>query len=159
MVVIKELVSSFVCIMSQRRPLTKKLLIDFHILSFCLSVQISKRCGMLPTSNVSCMKNYRRHHSPGRINADNMASCFLLLFLIISYFLLPFVSSSSFERFNDDFENSNSTEGFISHMSRSQLGYSASQATSPTVMSNRQNDFNDRDNSHHRTPASTKNER
>ena len=45
-------------------------------------------------------------------------------------------------------------------MSRSQLGYSASQATSPTVMSNRLNEFDEvRDYSHHRDPMSQKSER
>ena len=151
-------VSTFLCIMSQQKPLTIKF--TLHILSFRSSVKIFKHCGwVVPKTDVRCMINNRRHHSLAKINAHKMASCFLLFLLMVSYSMLPFVSSSSSERFNDEFKNGNATEGFISHMSRSQLGYSASQATSPTVMSNRQNEFDEvRDYSHHRAPTSQKSE-
>ena len=146
--------------MSRQRPLTIKLILP-HIVSLLLSVQFFKHCGwVMPKADVRCVINYRRHHSLAKSNADNMASCFLFLLLMISYSMLPFVSSSSSERFNDEFENTNATEAFISHMSRSQLGYSASQATSPTVISNRPNDFDEiRDYSYHQAPTSQKSER
>ena len=150
--------SAFRCIMSQEKPLTIKF--TLHVISFRSNVKISRNCGwVLPKADVRCMINNRRRHPLAKINAHKMASCFLLLLLMVSYSMLPFVSSSSSERYNGEFKDGNGTEGFISHMSRSQLGYSASQATSPTVMSNRQNEFDEvRDYSHHRAPTSLKSE-
>ena len=146
--------------MSQRRPLTMKFILS-HILPFWLSVQISKRYGVCLPSDVRCVKNYPRHPSPRKWSENSFASCIIFLFLILPYSMLPFVSSSSSsEPFYDDFENGNATENFISHMSRSQLGYSASRAASPTEMSHGQNDFDDgNDFSYHRTSSSPKSER
>ena len=106
----------------------------------------------------------RRQAYSGYWNPDTLASLALITLLAMSYSMLPFVSSSSStyysEHFNDELENG-TTDVFISHMSRSQLGYSASRVTNPTeISSSGQNDFSDAGGYNvHRTSPYQKKER
>lgn len=127
--------------MSRRKLLTMKHILA-RVVSIRLSVNVNRNIRYSPVvKSVKCRQMYIGHWNP-----NTLVSLALIILLFISYSILPFVSSSSSsypsEPFYDEVDNG-TTDGFISHLSRSQLGYGASQATNPTEMSNNQNHFSE----------------
>ena len=130
--------------MSRRKLLTMKHILA-RIVSIRLSVKINRNIFYNPgAKSVNCRQMYIGHWNP-----DTLASLALIILLFISYSILPFVSSSSSsypsEEYYDEIDNG-TTDEFISHLSRSQLGYGgygASQGSTPTEISNNQNHFSE----------------
>ena len=127
--------------MSRRKLLTMKRILA-RVVSIRLSVNVNRNICYTPgvVKNANC-----RHMYIGLWNPDTLASLALFILLFISYSILPFVSSSSSsypsEQYFDEVDNG-TADSLISHLSRSQLGYSgASQVVNPTEKSNSQNQF------------------
>ena len=100
------------------------------------------------------IENVRRRHQHfnGFCNPNTLASIALFILLIISYLMVPFVASSSStsippnSNYSDvDEEGYNTTNSFITHMSRSQLGYNMARVPEPTALFEQQNEYIEQD--------------